>query len=273
MTRRGERARAASCAVLAAVLAGGLLAGGRLAPRAAAQTGLFADERFAGLQWTFVRVRYNSAPYDARVGRFGYWDDPWAIDAPAAEQNLSRRVRSVTSIEVGEPIVLTIEDERLWQYPWLYIVEPANLWLSDTEAEILREFLLRGGTLTLDDFHGPYEWELTARQVRKIFPDREIVELEPPHPIFTSFYQIDRYPQIPGIGSFFNGRTWEKGGYTPHLRAVLDDHGRPMLLINFNTDMGDGWEWSNVAEYPGYMRHTAEAYRIMINQIVYALTH
>jgi hypothetical protein len=260
-------------AALVCAAAAGLLVTPHLAGLAGAQIGVFSDERFAGLQWTFVRVRYNSMPVEQRRGRFGYWDDPWAIDAPAAEQNLSRRVRSVTSIDVGEPVVLTLEDERLWQYPWLYIVEPSNLWLSDAEAQVLREFLLRGGTVTFDDFHGPYEWDLTVRQLQKVFRDREIVELTPPHAIYSSFYHIDRYPQIAGLGSFFGGRTWEKGGFTPHLSAILDDAGRAMVLINWNTDMGDGWEWSNAEDYPGYLTFTAQAYQMMINEIVYTLTH
>jgi hypothetical protein len=174
---------------------------------------------------------------------------------------------------VGEPVVLQLEDEKLWQYPWIYMVEPSNLRLTETEIPILREFLLRGGTLTFDDFHGPYEWDITARQVKQVFPEREIVELTPPHPIYSSFYQLDKYPQIPGLGSFFNGRTWEKGGFTAHLRAILDDDGRPMVLFNWNTDMGDGWEWSNAEEYPGYLKWTALSYQMMINEIVYTLTH
>ena len=71
---------------------------------------------------------------------------------------------------------------------------------TDAEVPILREFLLRGGTLTLDDFHGPFEWDLTVRQLARVFPDREVVELAPPHPIFTCFYRLDKYPQIPGLG-------------------------------------------------------------------------
>ncbi|MFN2444634.1 MAG: DUF4159 domain-containing protein [Vicinamibacterales bacterium] len=236
------------------------------------------DERFAGLQWTFARIKYNSGQgtQSGQQGsryRLSYWDEPWAIDAPAAEQNLSRRIRSVTAIEVGEPIVLTLDDERLWQHPWIYIVEPSNLMFSDTDIATLREFLLRGGTLMMDDFHGPYEWELTVRQLKLLFPDREIVELEPPHPIFTCFYKLDKYPQVPGLGSFFNGRTWEKGGFVAHLRAIVDDSGRPMVLINWNTDMGDGVEWSNAEDYPGYLKWTAIAYQMMINEVVYSLTH
>ena len=80
-------------------------------------------------------------------------------------------------------------------------------------------------------------------------------------------------PQVPGLGSFFQGRTWEKGGFTAALRAIEDDRGRAMVLINWNTDMGDGMEWSNAVEYPGYAQHTADAYRMMINEIIYSLTH
>jgi hypothetical protein len=243
-------------------------------PRVAAQVpgGVSDGGRLAGLRWTFVRIRYTANTTPGRY-RFEYWGEPWAIDAPAAEQNLSRRIRTVTAIEVGDPLVLTLEDERLWEYPWIYIVEPGNLALQEPEVPILREFLLRGGTLVFDDFHGPYEWENLAREMKKVFPDREIVDVPTSHPIFTCFYRIEKYPQIPGLGSFFAGRTWEKGGFVAHLRAILDDHDRPMVLINWNTDMGDGWEWSNAEEYPGYIKYTAEAYRMGINLVVYSLTH
>ena len=129
-------------------------------------------------------------------------------------------MKAVTAIEVGDPIVLTLDDEELWQHPWIYMVEPSNLLLQDAEVPILREFLLRGGTLTLDDFHGPYEWDSDGRQLKRVFPDREIVEIAPPHPIYTCFYRIEKYPQIPGLGSFLSGRTWEKGGFVPRTCAA-----------------------------------------------------
>lgn len=241
-------------------------------PRAAAIAGQpDPDGRFAGLEWTFTRIKYSS--WNADGFRARYWSDPWAIDGPAAEQNLSRRLKSVTAIKVNDPIVLTLDDPQLWVHPWIYFVEPGNLSLKENEIPILREFLLRGGTATLDDFHGPLEWDHVEKQLALVFPDRKIVDLEPGHPIYSCFYRLEGYPQIPGLGSFFAGRTWEKGGFVAHLRAILDDRGRPMVLINWNTDMGDGWEWSNAEEYPGYIRFTAEAYRMMINEIVYSLTH
>jgi Domain of unknown function (DUF4159) len=230
------------------------------------------DARFAGLQWTFARIRYDA--WTLPPGRrYDIYDEPWTIDFPAAEQNLSRRVRTVTSIQVNEPVVLTLEDPGLWNYPWIYIVEPGNLRMNEAEVANLREFLLRGGTLTFDDFHGPFEWEIMEREMKRVFPDREIVHLERSHPIFSSFYQLDGFPQTPGLGSFLQGRTWEKGGYEGRLSAIEDDSGRAMVLINWNTDMGDGWEWSNAADYPGYVRFTAQAYRMQINEIIYSLTH
>jgi len=248
-----------------------------LASEVSAQVPVIGGDKFQGLKWTFARIKYGSyegeGDGNGRNSQLAYWDEPWAIDAPAAEQNLSRRIKSVTAIEVGEPQVLTLEDERLFQYPWIYIVEPSNLVLSEKEVTILREFLLRGGTLTMDDFYGPYEWDLTVRQLQRVFPDRQIVEIAPPHPIYTCFYRLEKYPQIPGLGSFLSGRTWEKGGFVARLRGILDDAGRPMVLINWNTDMGDGVEWSNAQEYPGYIKWTAQAYQMLINEVIYTLTH
>jgi hypothetical protein len=255
---------------MAAALAFSVSAGSGT-PHAAAQVSPVPDSRFAGLTWTFARVRYQA--WTMPPGRFSPEDEPWYIDAPAAEQNLSRRVKTVTAIQVNDPVVITIEDPNLWKFPWLYLVEPGNLRLRDAEVPILREFLLRGGTLTFDDFHGPTEWENLEREMHRVFPDRKIVDLPSNHPIYSCFYQLDGFPQTPGLGSFLYGRTWEKGGFEGKLRAIEDDAGRAMVLINWNTDMGDGWEWSNAAEFPGYVKFTAQAYRMQINEIIYSLTH
>jgi Domain of unknown function (DUF4159) len=240
---------------------------------AAAQLPIISDDRFAGLEWTFVRIRYTPLPEASQGFVVSPWDESWGIDGPAAEQNLSRRIKMVTSIQVHDPVTIKLTDKRLWDYAWIYFVEPGTMKLLDEEVPILREFLLRGGTATFDDFHGPAEWVTAQNTLKRVFPDRQIIELEPPHPIFDAFYHVTAYPQIAGLGSFFAGRTWEKGGFIPHLRGILDDNGRPMVLINWNTDMGDGWEWSNAEDYPGYIKFTTEAYRMGINEIVYSLTH
>jgi len=237
-----------------------------------AQPAAGPDARFAGLQWTFARIRYDA--WTLPPGRrYDIYDEPWTIDFPAAEQNLSRRIKTATSIDVLDPIVLTLDDPRLFQNPWIYFVEPGNLKLTPKDAEILREFLLRGGTALFDDFHGPYEWQHLEDELKKVFPDRQIVDFPKDHPIFSCFYKLDGYPQVAGLGSFMAGRSWEKGGFVAHLRTIFDDNQRPMLYINWNTDMGDGWEWSNAEDYPGYLKYTSLAYRMGINEVVYALTH
>jgi hypothetical protein len=258
---------------LAALLLGAITLVPILQPRVAdAQLPAVADDRYAGLQWRFVRIRYHYTTEGTRES-YDFAGEPWYIDAPAAEQNLSRRVKTATAIQVEDPIVLTLDDPRLFQYPWIYFVEPGNLKMHDSDVVILREFLLRGGFAYFDDFHGPYEWDNLARELKRVFPDREIVEVPKDHPVFSCFYKMDGYPQVAGLGSFLSGRSWEKGGVVPHLRTILDDRGRPMMFINWNTDMGDGWEWSNAEEYPGYIKYTAMAYRMAINEITYALTH
>jgi hypothetical protein len=241
-------------------------------PGVDAQLPPVADDRFAGLQWRFVRIKYHYVTEGTALQQ-EFYGEPWLIDGPAAEQNLSRRLKTATSIDVQDPIVLTLDDPRLFMYPWIYFVEPGNLKLSETEAKTLREFLLRGGRALFDDFHGPFEWDHFAGQMKTVFPDREIVDVPRDHPVFSCFYKLDGYPQIAGLGSFMAGRSWEKGGFVARLRTIFDDNDRPMMFINWNTDMGDGWEWSNAEEFPGYIKYTSMAYRMGINEVVYALTH
>ena len=186
--------------------------------------------------------------------------------APAQDRDLDSGQRARRSI--------TIDDPALWTYPWIYLVEPGTWIPKDNEVEILREFLLRGGTLTFDDFHGPIEWANLERQTEADLSDsldRRSAAGASDLPLLLQ--DSTSYPQTPGLGSFLAGRTWEKGGFVARLRAIEDDTGRAMVLINWNTDMGDGWEWSNAAEYPGYVRFTAQAYRMQINEIIYSLTH
>jgi hypothetical protein len=241
-------------------------------PAGAAVPTTAVDDRNAGLQWRFVRIKYHYLTEGTSVPQ-DFAGEPWFIDGPAAEQNLARRVKTATAIHVEDPIVMALDDPRLFESPWIYFVEPGVLKLLDSDVKTLREFFLRGGTAMFDDFHGPLEWDNFEHQMQRVFPDRKIIDVPKDHPVFSAFYKIDAYPQVAGIGSFMQGRTWEKGGFVPHLRTILDDAGRPMMFINWNTDMGDGWEWSNVVEFPGYVKYTALAYQMAINEIIYSLTH
>ena len=132
-----------------------------------------------GCAWTFVRIHDSSWEEHFRIFRATYWSAPWTIDRPAVEQNLSRGLGCVTSIEVNDPVALTLDDERLWQYPWIYFVEPGNIRFKPTEADIFREFPSRGGMATFDDFYAPTEWDILQCEIKRVFFDRDIVRLPP----------------------------------------------------------------------------------------------
>ena len=183
-----------------------------LQPSVDAQLPGAPDDRFAGLQWRFVRIKYHYSVENTGVPQ-DFYGEPWYIDGPAAEQNLSRRLKAATVIQVEDPIVLSLDDPRLFTYPWIYFVEPGNLKMTDSDVSTLREFLLRGGTAMFDDFHGPIEWDNLASEMKRVFPDREIVDFPKDHPVYSCFYRLDGYPQVAGLGSFMAGRSWEKGGY------------------------------------------------------------
>lgn len=181
-------------------------------------------------------------------------------------------LRKATALKVADQaVVLSLTDPAIFGYPFAYMVEVGFLKLTQVEADSLREWLLRGGFLMIDDFHGPYEWRNFLNQIRMVFPDRPIVDIQPDHPIFHCYYDFSKLPQVPGLGSVFNGRTWEKGGYTPHCRGIFDDQNRLMVLINHNTDLGDSWEHARDWRYP--TQYSVIGFKLGINYVIYALTH
>jgi hypothetical protein len=141
----------------------------------------------------------------------------------------------------------------------------------------MREYLDRGGFLVVDDFWGVAQWSNFYGQLKKIFPDREVEAVPLSHPVFHSFYDIDQLLQVPRIGNGVNGiPTWSGEGYgpevdTPSALAIFDEARRPVVMINFNTDLGDAWEHADNPRYPHL--YSGFAYRMGINFIVYAMTH
>jgi hypothetical protein len=144
-----------------------------------------------------------------------------------------------------------------------------GLHLSPKEIGNLREYLLRGGFLFIDDFWGTWEWNSFHRSFSKVFPDRPVVELDRDHQIYRCFYDIDGPQMIPRVTNVNN--IPEQDIDVAINRAVLDDDGRVMVLINWNSDIGDGWEHTH---HPGYPTQYANmAYKLGINYLVYAMTH
>jgi hypothetical protein len=203
----------------------------------------------------------------------------WTTDAPDAEYHLTQGIRRLTRINTidpdraGEGVVLPLRltDEDLFDYPFLYGVEVGRWYLDEAEAARLREYLLRGGFLMVDDFHGSVQWEAFMDSLRRVFPDREVVDIPDDHEVFHVAWNLDHKVQIPGIYAIMTGRTYEQDGVEPQWRGVFDDKGRLMVAINFNMDLGDAWEHADTPEYPQHL--TALAYRFGISYAIYAMSH
>ena len=200
----------------------------------------------------------------------------WAIDYPEAEYHFRQGVRRLTRINIADDSRhLRLTDDAIFNYPWMFAQQVGRWALSDAETARLREYLLRGGFLVADDFHGPYEWEVFAEAMRRVFPDRSIVEIPENAEILHVLYDLDERTQLPGRRMLYqtgDGRVEIHMQATPgHWRGIYDDQQRLMVVINFNSDMGDAWEHADDPVYPEPM--TALAYRFGINYIVYAMTH
>jgi hypothetical protein len=143
--------------------------------------------------------------------------------------------------------------------------------LTDAHVKKLQEFFRRGGFLMVDDFHGTREWAVFIASMNRIFPDRQIVDIDSKDPIFHVLYDLDDRYQVPGAQFLRSGRTYEYDGFEPHWRGIYDDKGRVVVAICFNMDLGDSWEWADDPRYPE--KYSALGVRIGVNYIMYSLTH
>jgi hypothetical protein len=229
-------------------------------------------------EWTRARLRYPN--YSA--SGFRSRGSSWTTDYPRSDRHLLEGVRRLTRIDSRsvEQVVDLDGGDDIYNWPMLYAVEVGHWELRDEQATQLRDFLLRGGFLMVDDFHGdePYhgvysEWQVFVTSMHKVFPDRQIIDLDDKDPIFHTLYDLDQRFQVAGWQWYRSGRTYESGvtGMTPHWRGILDDQGRVMVAICHNMDLGDAWEWSDDPRYPE--KWASLAYRIAMNYFTYDLTH
>jgi hypothetical protein len=232
-------------------------------------------------EWTRARLHYPSVYANSYRYRRG-GDLNWTIDYPRSDRHLLEGVRRLTRIDTRsvEQVVDLDGTDDVYNWPMMYAVEVGHWVLPDDQVAQLREFLLRGGFLMVDDFHGdePYhnvasEWRVFLASITKVFPNRPIQDLEDSNQIFHTVYDLDDRFQVPGWQWTRSGRTYEAGetGKTPHWRAIFDDKGRVMVAICHNMDLGDAWEWSDDPRYPE--KWASLAYRIAMNYFIYDLTH
>jgi Domain of unknown function (DUF4159) len=234
-------------------------------------------------EWVFARLMYPQHPR-ARFGgyrRFGGSDwreggTSWTQDYPRADRHFAQALRRLSRVHarsVEQPVNLDDGDDA-FNYPWMNAGEMGDWKLTEAQAASLREYLLRGGFIMLDDFWGASEWNRFAESMQRVFPDRPIVEIASDDPIFHIVYDLDERYQVPGQWALQRGTTYrngEEGGATAHWRGIYDDHGRVMVAMTFNSDVGDSWEWADDPNYPE--KYSALGIRIGVNYVIYSMTH
>ena len=259
--------------ILAALLILGFGASLLALQRQRFQRGRFDDEEdlvrsSEKSEYAFARLRYDG--YDGPGACFGY--SKWTTDYPKADRQFMQGVQRLTRLHnrMIEHVVEPDSDE-LFDWPWLFATEPGSWTFSEEQARRLREYLLKGGFLMVDDFHGTCEWRVFMLGVRRLFPDRVVEDLPAKDEIYHVLYDINERLKIPQIGYWRSGRMYEKDGVEAQWRAVRDDHGRIIFAIGHNMDLADAWEWADSPEYAE--RYSSQAYRVGINYIIYAMTH
>jgi len=246
-------------------------------PRAPFETGVRPESRA-----DVAQIRTTGVPHEFYFSRVayrgfgGYYGRgrSWATDYPKADQIfLSFIDRLLPNLDAYlREFVVTLDDPDIRRFPFLYALEVGRMSLSQPEVEGLRSYLLAGGFLVIDDFWGTQEWANFEYEIRQVLPGYEIVDLPIEHNIFTTFYEIDEIIQVPNVGNGVRGGpTWERDGFIPMVKGIHDDDGRLMVVINWNTDLGDAWEWADDPYYP--LKYSLYAYEMGVNFIVYAMSH
>lgn len=234
-------------------------------------------------EWVFGRLMYPQHP-EARFGRYFRrygggaidWRDgytSWTQDYPRADRHFAQALRRLTRIHVRsveQPVNLDDGDD-VYYWPWLCAGEMGDWKLTDAQARKLREYLLRGGFLMLDDFWGTEEWDRFQESMQRVFPDRRAVEIDNQDAIFHTVYDLDERYQIAGDWALRRGTTYRNDGSVARWRGIFDDKGRVMVAMAFNSDIGDSWEWADDPRYPE--KYSALGIRIGVNYVVYAMTH
>jgi len=228
-------------------------------------------------EFAFARLMYPPARGAFGFGRYrGDWregDSIWTQDYPRADRHFLlalRRLTRINSRSVEQPVNLDDGDD-VFNWPWLYAVQPGQWNLTGAQAKKMRDYIDRGGFFMADDFWGVAQWEVFEASMNRVFPERSAVDLDDAEPIFHSVYDLtDRY-QVPGARYLNSGVTYKCEGCPARWRGIFDDRHRVVVGLTFDSDLGDSWEWADDPRYEE--RFSALGIRIGVNYIVYAMTH
>ncbi len=175
--------------------------------------------------------------------------------------------------------VLTPSDPELFDCPFVMMSEFGGTHFEPDEAKALRDYMLKGGFLWVDESWGSRAWDHWAGEVRKIFPSENeypIIDVPINHSMFHTLFDVKKFPQIPSIGRWGGpgGSTSERGADSAvvYTRAITDSKGRIMLFMTHNTDFGDAYE--REGDDPRYFyAFSVDGYAIGIDTVLYAMTH
>ena len=209
------------------------------------------------VEFTYARIRYHMTP-DAVYVR----EVPWHHDYPYGDETFPTFIKEVSHVHTASTAyqIVDIDSPDLFKYPFAYLCEPGYLELNDKDTKNFREYLERGGFVLVDDFRGERHLNNLVYQMKKVFPDGNIVPLTLSHPVFNSFYQIETLDVRPPYGR----------GPVQFL-GLEDDHGRLVMVINYNNDLSELWEWLD--EGTASMHDAAESLKFGTNYLMYAFTH
>ncbi len=247
----------------------------------------------AEFYWT--RLKYASAYGGGGFGRrfgggFGGFGGrgcgegfgPWQRDYPKADIQFLMAMRRLTNVNTRSTSQVVDIDtpesdpHSLDNYPWVYAVQAETWSFNPDEAKRMHDYLMKGGFLMVDDFHGAEDWDLFMQGLHQFLPNAQVEDLKDNDEIFHVLFDLSQRFQVPGEQYVWSGRTYEAGaggdiGYVPGWRAVRDDKGRVIVAICFNMHLGDAWEWADDPRYPE--KFASLAFRVGLNYIIYGMTH
>lgn len=238
-------------------------------PRESFQQDLYSDPVRPGHAFYFTRAAYTDF---RRGGRGGFGS--WATDYPKADEQFLVVLKRLTRVDAYEHHnAVRLDDPKIRRFPVIYTVEVGGMAMTESEVKGLRGYLLAGGLLIIDDFWGPQQYQNFEMQMARVLPEYRIAELPREHAIRRNVYRIDEVLSVPNI---YRGRM----GLDPaeceecrpgRLMGISDDRGRLLVLISFNSDLGDAWEWAEQPDYP--LPYSNYAFRLGVNWVVFGMTN